>query len=317
MFRKGNECMQIDRRHISTEPEEENPVKDLPAHDYYGLQLPSVDISELTTRPSSTVSLLRQTQKLRDEYYVAPPDIDDVIEADTVLSSSVTLGVSLSPIVEGSSSSHAVGNNLLVCAGIRHRGKQQEYRPSFALHPLDRVRWWLLYPGRLELLLWMAGTALLVTITCVLLFVTTISLGIVSFGHSATVGSTASAAQCVGAPVSAGAAQCDSSTAISPTGLKITLLNTTALLTSTPLQLSGQGFSPQGRVTFMYDNNQLCSPRTLQADAHGQFTVTVTLPEKPSLRPGHHRLIVDDQARKQSVSLDILFTADTTSVSGS
>ncbi len=127
MFRKGNECMQIDRRHISTEPEEENPVKDLPAHDYYGLQLPSVDISELTTRPSSTVSLLRQTQKLRDEYYVAPPDIDDVIEADTVLSSAVTLGVSPSPIVEGSSSSHAVGNNLLVCAGIRHRGKQQEY----------------------------------------------------------------------------------------------------------------------------------------------------------------------------------------------
>ncbi len=279
-----------------------------PQHDYYGLLPRSPDIANLTTNPPPAVS--NQSRRLRDEHYVAPPDIDDVIEADTLLSNIVAPLESSPALCSGAS-------RLLVTVDVRLRGKRQEYRPSFALHPLDRVRWWLLYPGRLELLLWLAGTALLVTITCVLLFVTTISLGIVSFGHSATVGSTASAAQCVGAPVSAGAAQCDSSTAISPTGLKITLLNTTALLTSTPVQLSGQGFSPQGRVTFMYDNNQLCSPRTLQADARGQFTVTVTLPEKPSLRPGHHRLIVDDQARKQSVSLDILFTADTTSVSGS
>ena len=312
MFRKGNECMQIDRRHISTEPEEENPVKDLPAHDYYGLQLPSVDISELTTRPSSTVSLLRQTQKLRDEYYVAPPDIDDVIEADTVLSSAVTLGVSPSLIVEESPSSHAIGNNLLVSAGIRHRGKQQEYRPSFALHPLDRVRWWLLYPGRLELLLWIVGTALLVAITCVLVFVTTISLGIVSIGHSAnTPSDSVLTTQCVSSAASNSTANCDSSTASSPAGLKITLLNTTALLTSTPVHLHGQGFSAQGRVTFTYDNNQPCHPDSLRADEHGAFIVDLTLAGKSSLHPGRHRVVIHDESRKQSVSLTILFTVDT------
>jgi hypothetical protein len=277
--------------------------RDWPQHDYYGLVPRPRDVSELATNPPPAVSV--PSAKLRDEHFVASPAIDDMIEADTQLSTVVA------PL-EASPALYPGASRLLVSADVSRRGRRQEYRPSFALHPLDRVRWWLLYPGRLELLLWLTGTALLVAVTCVLLFVTTISLGIVSFGHPAGALSTASAAQCIGAPVSAGATHCDSSTAISPAGLKITLQNTTALLTSTPVQLRGEGFSPRGRVTFTYDNNQPCSPASAQADGHGGFTVTVTLPAKPALRPGHHRLVVYDQARRQSVSLDILFTADTT-----
>jgi hypothetical protein len=281
--------------------------RDWPQHDYYGLVPRPRDVSELATNPPPAVSV--PSAKLRDEHFVASPAIDDMIEADTQLSNAI-VPLEASPLL------HPAASRLLVSANVSRRGRRQEYRPSFALHPLDRVRWWLLYPGRLELLLWLTGTALLVAITCVLLFVTTISLGIVSFGHSAGALSTASAAQCIGAPVSAGAAHCDSSTALSPAGLKITLQNTTALLTSTPVQLRGDGFSPRGSVTFTYDNNQPCSPASVQADGHGGFTATVTLPAKPALRPGHHRLVVYDQVRRQSVSLDILFTADTTTGSG-
>ncbi len=277
--------------------------RDWPQHDYYGLVPRPRDVSELTTNPPPAVSA--PPAKLRDEYFVASPAIDDMIEADTQLSNAV-VPLEASPVL------YPAASRLLDSAHVSRRGRRQEYRPSFALHPLDRVRWWLLYPGRLELLLWLTGTALLVAVTCVLLFVTTISLGIVSFGHSAGALSTAAAAQCVGAPVSAGAAHCDSSTALSPAGLKITLQNTTALLTSTPVQLRGDGFSPRGHVTFTYDNNQPCSPASVQADGHGGFTVTLTLPAKPALRPGHHRLVVYDQVRRQSVALDILFTADTT-----
>lgn len=278
--------------------------RDWPQHDYYGLVPRPRDVSEQATNPPPAVSV--PSVKLRDEHFVASSALDDMIEADTQLSTVIT-PLEVSPAL------HPGASRLLVSANVSRRGRRQEYRPSFALHPLDRVRWWLLYPGRLELLLWLTGTALLVAVTCVLLFVTTISLGIVSFGHSAGALSTASAAQCIGAPVSAGAAHCDSSTALSPAGLKITLQNTTALLTSTPVQLRGDGFSPRGRVTFTYDNDLPCSPASVQADGHGGFSVTLMLPAQPALRPGHHRLVVYDQVRKQSVSLDILFTADTAS----
>jgi hypothetical protein len=295
-------------------PARTSTISDLPRHDYYGLHLPSLDVSKLATRPPSTLPLRRRTRKLQDEYYAAFPAIDDVIEADTVLSSSVTLEASPSPIVEASPSSRLAESPLLVSAGIKRRGKRQEYRPSFALDPLDRIRWWLLYPGRLELLLWLVGTALLVALICVLVFATTISLGIVSFGHSGNTGSnSALTTQCTGSTASGDTTTCDSSPASSSAGLKITLLNTTALLTSTPVHLRGQGFSAGNRVTFTYDNNQPCHPGSVQVDDDGEFTVDLTLPGKPSLRPGHHRLVAYDETRKQSISLTILFTCDTAS----
>jgi hypothetical protein len=274
--------------------------KNWPQHDYYGLVPRPRDVSELTTNPPPPVP----SAKLRDEQFVVSSLTEDVIEADTLFSTAI-------PLREASPVLHPVSGRLPIPINGSRLEKRQEF--SLALHPLDRVRWWLLYPGRLELLLWVTGTALLVAITCVLLFVTTIGLGIVSIGHSTGALSTASAAQCVGAPVSAGVGHCDSSTAMSPAGLKITLQNTTALLTSTPVQLRGDGFSPRGRVTFSYDNNRSCSPASVQADGHGTFIVTLTLAGQPALRPGHHRVVVYDQARGQSVSLDILFTADTTS----
>ncbi len=58
---------------------------------------------------------------------------------------------------------------------ISTRGKRKKRRPGIALNPLDRVRWWLLRPGRIEFVLWLGGTILLVGVTCVLLLVTAFS----------------------------------------------------------------------------------------------------------------------------------------------
>jgi hypothetical protein len=58
--------------------------------------------------------------------------------------------------------------------------KNSSKRPdSFILTPLERVRWWLLYPGRLEFLLLAGGTLLLLGITTLLVLLMAVSLGII------------------------------------------------------------------------------------------------------------------------------------------
>jgi hypothetical protein len=51
-------------------------------------------------------------------------------------------------------------------------------RNLFILNPLERVRWWLLYPGRIEFLLLAGGTLLLLGITTMLVLVTALSMGL-------------------------------------------------------------------------------------------------------------------------------------------
>src|SRR5713226_346948 len=58
---------------------------------------------------------------------------------------------------------------------ISARGKRKKSPHGISLNPLDRVRWWLLRPGRIEFVLWLGGTILLVSVTCALLLVTAFS----------------------------------------------------------------------------------------------------------------------------------------------
>ena len=48
---------------------------------------------------------------------------------------------------------------------------------TFPLRPGDKLRWWLLQPGRLEFLLWLLGTILLIAVTVILLLLLLSSLG--------------------------------------------------------------------------------------------------------------------------------------------
>ncbi|HZU03429.1 MAG TPA: hypothetical protein VFA10_27430 [Ktedonobacteraceae bacterium] len=48
---------------------------------------------------------------------------------------------------------------------------------SFAFKLLERLRWWLLIPGRLEFLFWLGGAILLMSSICIFLFITPVAIG--------------------------------------------------------------------------------------------------------------------------------------------
>ncbi len=54
---------------------------------------------------------------------------------------------------------------------------QQEASGVSISSPFDQFRWWLLLPGRIELLLWICGTVLLLCVTGFLVFMLAISTG--------------------------------------------------------------------------------------------------------------------------------------------
>jgi hypothetical protein len=55
-------------------------------------------------------------------------------------------------------------------------------REFFLRRYLDDVRWWLLYPGRLEFIFWLIGVIVLVCLTSFFLLVVTVSLGLFGSG---------------------------------------------------------------------------------------------------------------------------------------
>jgi len=69
-------------------------------------------------------------------------------------------------------------------AGRKRNVRLEEWQDySFLLsNPLERIRWWLLYPKRIEFLLWASGTFLLVCATIVFVFVITLSMNTASQG---------------------------------------------------------------------------------------------------------------------------------------
>jgi hypothetical protein len=48
---------------------------------------------------------------------------------------------------------------------------------AFSFHPIDHLRWWLLQPGRLEFLMWLAGTIFLIGVSILLCLLLLSSLG--------------------------------------------------------------------------------------------------------------------------------------------
>jgi len=117
-----------------------------------------------------------------------PSYIDAVVEADTVMDDTLIVVPSLpanaalySPQVED-----IVDVALTVRAReLLRRKSSTEDRPAFIHNPLDYIRWWLLYPGRLEFLFWLGGAVLLGMMICAVLVVTGLGLGVMSFGHLA------------------------------------------------------------------------------------------------------------------------------------
>src|SRR5579883_254089 len=171
--------------------------------------------------------------------------------------------------------------------------------------PLDRLRWWLLLPGRIEFLLWLSGTVILLCITSVFAFFMAASLNIV-YPDTTTVPLSAAAGTtfCGEGGARAGVAKSCVSI-VTAAGLKVAMLNGALQVDDATLQLHGQGFSAGGEVTFTHDNGQPCEPGMVQADTRGAFSAILRMDGVHDWSVGHHQIFIVDMESRRSVSLNL------------
>ncbi len=184
---------------------------------------------------------------------------------------------------------------------VAARTRRQKAGPTFNL--LDRLRWWLLHPGRFEFLLWLGGTILLMTVTCIFLLMLVFSVH-----WSAPDANNGASSSARNTNNSAGGQ-------ISTTGFSLAVTHAGALIAGQPLHLRGAGFSANTRILLSYDANrpflnQDGQPARAQADAHGTFVVTLT---SPSWGLGQHRIVARDIATGYQATATVTVFAATKS----
>jgi transcriptional regulator with XRE-family HTH domain len=115
---------------------------------------------------------------------------------------------------------------------------RRKHRSHFSFNSIDRVRCWLVRPGRLEFVLWLGETILMISVTGALLLVTAFSFDWMAPRSAGTSSSS----------ISGTATQVPQATTVTTTlGLTLTLLP------GQLMHLYGQGFSPHGLVVFTID----------------------------------------------------------------
>jgi len=171
-------------------------------------------------------------------------------------------------------------------------------RRSHGRNPLDRVRWWLLYPGRIEFILWLCGTVLLIGVTCMLLLVTALSFEWIAPGQQSGM-----------------VLQNLANSSASSTEPTLTVIERGPFSPGQVIRLHGQGFSIHGRIVFTFDS-ALLHPRQnvdsglvrqpqVNADNHGEFTAPLTLGSGPTWKGGQHRIVAHDIATDHLAFLSI------------
>jgi len=212
------------------------------------------------------------------------------------------------------------GKNSLLAKRIASRASDRkgQRKSSLSLNPVDRLRWWLLYPGRIEFLLWLSGTIVLVGVTCLLLFATLLSTGWmnaslssiavgVSDGGTAQMVSTPGSTSATGNPSCNGSnvanPQCHPTTVITASGLQLTHADNGLLLADSPIYLYGRGFSPNNTVAFTYDAQLPCRPNVTRIDAHGAFFVSLLL--GTGVKAGTHTIVAFDTASGRAIRVDV------------
>jgi hypothetical protein len=207
----------------------------------------------------------------------------------------------------------AGGANSPYARRIVSRERPIPARPLL-LRPVDNVRWWLLYPGRIEFLLWLAGTMLLMFATLILLLTGILSLGLMNADRQYEApalfqASSASATACSSSASHSrkGEKSCTSEPALPAPHMSV--LNGGALAVGVYMQVHGQGFSPYGLVRFSHDANLPCYPATVQADGRGEFFVFLVSGYGPGWYAGRHRIIAYDVISRRTASLEVTLTA--------
>jgi hypothetical protein len=190
---------------------------------------------------------------------------------------------------------------------IAERGRPKGRKPKAdnAFNLLDHLRWWLLHPGRLEFILWLGGTILLVSVTFVLLLITALNfvqITPVLIGQGGLIGGTSSS------PGSNQNGTGKPTMVTTTSGLTLILLDTGPLVPGQSIQLQGKGFTPQGAIIFTDEkNNPMLILNTqfnsAEADKQGAFAVTIN---DAAWTPGHHFVVVRDVATGRVVELPVV-----------
>lgn len=177
----------------------------------------------------------------------------------------------------------------------RHSGTRRRLFP----HPMDHLRWWLLHPGRIEFILWLCGTILLLGVTIVLLLATAISLSWVSLGfHNGTTSTLNSSSS-------------SAATIVTDGSMTLSLLNSGPLVPGGALYLQGQGFSPNGNVVFTDENKhpmlrQDSQTNSLMTDGQGNFSVVL---KEGSWKTGQHHVIALNVVTGRALDIPVTLTA--------
>lgn len=281
-----------------------------------------VDLSEVDTLPgkkeksSSSQALALYAQQSIAEIDTVPPapitgtvpPVDVRVRRESATRRDITARTQ-SKVVESDGASWTAGSsaNSIYAQRIAGSGRSLLHRQRLALNPLDAVRWWLLYPGRIEFFLWLGGTVVLVSVTCLLLFVSLLSLG---WANPTLSGST-SVTPVTSSGVNSAPTGCSSNsnpppcpiTTTSPTGLRLTLLGSNLLVAGMQLHLEGQGFSHNGLVDFWHDGSIPCAPNIKQANEQGEFIVDIATDANWKAAP--HVIMAHDDRSNSSISLTI------------
>ena len=229
---------------------------------------------------------------------------------------SAIVDASSAKFVEDASASWTAGQgkNSLLAKRIASRGHRKS---AISLNPIDRLRWWLLVPGRIEFMLWLSGTIVLVGVTCLLLFATLLSTGWLNTGLSSigvgvnggtiqtasTPGKTTTAGKSSCTTMNAASPQCHSTTVVSPSGLKLTLVDDAILLPGMPIYVQGHGFTANNTVNFTYDASLPCRPNVISTDTQGTFSLYLML--GVGVKAGTHQIVAYDIATKHSVTVNV------------
>ncbi len=112
------------------------------------------DITRIPTIPERVSRVIERN---------TPPPIDDLVDRNTI-------PMHVSPDISC--------RDTIEHARVTYTQYMDGAKSGFA--PLERIRWWLLYPGRIEFLILAGGTLLLLGITTLLVLVMTLSLGIIN-----------------------------------------------------------------------------------------------------------------------------------------
>lgn len=229
-------------------------------------------------------------------------------------SAAIADGNSTKLLEDGVSWTAGQGKNSALAKRIVSRGQR---RSALSLNPVDRLRWWLLYPGRIEFLLWLSGTLVLVGVTCMLLFATLLSTGWLNAGlsdiavgvgggttqTSSIPGSSSTNKNSSCSTTNAASPQCHSTTVTSSSGLKLTLVDDALLLPGMPIYVHGQGFTANNTVNFTYDASLPCRPSAISTDTQGAFSLYLML--GVGAKAGTHQIVAYDVATKHTVTVSV------------